>query len=283
MLPQALHFSIEILSDFYMRLTKSIYIAALYSWAILMAVTAHGAQLGNSNDRMAAPPAEPTNLWQQEPRIPKPMPPVVGSPEYNVCAQRNAYADKVYSPHMSFEELDRRHLSFGISDVEAVPHARPAVPAVHPNELVGVGSFDSFEAVLTPSHRSIYSEVHLRLETVMLCNFASCPASGAVVDIFVPGGTVYMPDGEKRSFLAGPHPYGLSSHRGYVVFLKHITEGDFYLLDKSIDITTGYAVPNDPDDTIAQQRGTWPLREMSESEVVSAISEKLAVQKGSQK
>lgn len=231
-----------------------------------------------SNVRNSLPEAEPTNLWQQEAHTPKPEPPI-GSRQFVNQAQRNAYAEKGYSPHMPLEELERQHLGYAQSHLIPLPTGVSAVPPPHPNELAAAGTFDSFDTVLTPSHQSIYSEMHIAVEKVMLCNFAPCPQPGSTVDVFVPGGTVSLSNGSKLSFLAGPRPYGLVPHHRYVLFLKHIAEGDFYLLDKSIDVTEGYASPNDPDDVVADQKGTWPFAQMNEPDLLNAVSEKLNAQK----
>jgi hypothetical protein len=54
----------------------------------------------------------------------------------------------------------------------------------------------------------------------------------------------------------------------YVLLLRHIKYGEFYLLGDSITISNGMARPNSADAVNAAKAGEWPFSSMDESPLI---------------
>jgi hypothetical protein len=143
-------------------------------------------------------------------------------------------------------------------------------------ETVVVGTFNSFDAVLTSSHQAIYSEMHIGVDRVLYPS--DFTISGTTIDIFVPGGCVALPNGKTLAYKNPPRPYGLVQGGRYLLFLTHAEPGDFYLLGDSIMIENGAARPNSPDAVNAVKASAWPFLGLSEDDLANKISTLLTLQ-----
>jgi hypothetical protein len=215
----------------------------------------------------------PTNLWQQEARPSKPLP--MAESDRLIRAARDAYADKVFGAPMPIEQLLEKHLSYN-NPAPMLPTGRNGIIPLFPQETVVVGTFDYFDEVLTASHRAIYSEMHIGVDRAVYPKNSA--TLGRIIDIFEPGGSILLQNGNSISYKTGLRPYGLVPHTRYVLFLTHIEPGDFYLLGDSIAIENNVSRPNSPDAVNAVKAGKWPFLHMKEDDLVRSLSKQLQVQ-----
>lgn len=188
---------------------------------------------------------------------------------------RDGYIDKVYGVGLPVEQLEDKNLAYS-NPQEPLPTGRNGLITGYPGETVVVGIFDSFDEVLTQSHRAVYSEIHISVDHTVYPS--TSPLLGKTIDILEPGGTVILQNGKAVSFKNAPRKYGLMPHSRYVLFLRHIESGDFYLLADSILIDNGIALPNTPDSLHAALAGQWPLLGLREDVVLDSIQKQLPKQ-----
>jgi hypothetical protein len=130
--------------------------------------------------------------------------------------------------------------------------------------------FSSFDEVLTQSHKAIYSKIHIAVDRVLFPSDST--ALGTTIDILEAGGSILLDDGKPFSYKTTPRMYGLMPRGRYVLFLRHIDPGDFYLFTTSIAIENGVALPTSPDAVAATKAGDWPFLSMKEADVVDRLS-----------
>jgi hypothetical protein len=103
--------------------------------------------------------------------------------------------------------------------------------------------------VLTPSERSLYTEVTLRVDEVFEDRTASGhPTANRDITLIVYGGTVVLRDGQAFSIknpMASPELFIQPDHK-YLFVLDYESSGDFYDYADSWDITDGTARANSP-------------------------------------
>ena len=82
-----------------------------------------------------------------------------------------------------------------------------------------MGFSESFDVVLTKSHESIFSEMHIVVENVLLDTIhTGHVGSGTSSDVLTPGGSVKLPDSSVLAFHTQQHPFGLTPGVEYVLF-----------------------------------------------------------------
>ena len=119
----------------------------------------------------------------------------------------------------------------------------PKTPEISeiPNRTIVTATFTSFQSVLTTSHHTVYTEIHLRVHEVLEGSQAS---TDSFITVTVPGGAVRMPDGKIISYLTQPRDMFLQPGRTYILVLSYRPSGDFYLMGEDWDIFDGIAKPN---------------------------------------
>jgi hypothetical protein len=217
----------------------------------------------------------PTNAWQREARPSEPIP--TTQPERLIRSARDAYAEKVYGAGMPIEELLEKHLSYSNHPEPGPPAGSDGIPPGLIQGTVVVGVFKDFDEILTPLHRAIYSEMHIAIDKVI--HSAGSQALGKAIDVFEPGGSISLPNGMFISFMASPKCCGLTPRGRYVLFLKQVADGDFYLLGYSIVIEDGLARPNSPDAVNAVLAGNWPFLHMNEDALVKKLAAEVRPQR----
>jgi hypothetical protein len=101
---------------------------------------------------------------------------------------------------------------------------------------------------------------------------------GRIIDIIESGGSISLQDGHSISYKIAPRAYGLVPHTRYVLFLRHIEPGDFYLLGDSIAIENNVSRPNSPDALNAVKAGKWPFLHAKEDDLIKNLSKQLQLQ-----
>jgi hypothetical protein len=115
----------------------------------------------------------------------------------------------------------------------------PEVPTVE-NRQVLIGTFVSFEPILSESKKSIYTEVVFHVEEV-LEHSQSDNSSSNFITVIVPGGTVVNPDGSVLSFMTNPRQEFIIPSKRYLLVLSYHSPGDFNMLVRAWDISNGTA------------------------------------------
>ena len=259
------------MSPNYIKLRARVRVGVI-SLLALSGSTASSHQLSrNELDSIAT---TPTNDWQKQPRPSKAIPSTQAGRQ--IRALRDAYVDKVSGLGRPIEEFGRQ-LSYGWSDHSLLPSGNWGIKPAFPDETVILGTFTSFDEVLTQSHQAIYSEMHISVQKVIFPQDSSLTI-GSHIDVLTAGGSITTPAGTVLSFKAKSRPFGLIPNGRYFLFLRHVKSGDFYLTGDSISITTGVAWPNSPDAVQAAQAGQWQFSSLNESQVSERLSELLLLQ-----
>ncbi len=230
-----------------------------------------GAAVGRFADRL-----NPSNSWQSSVREPAPAPRSVVS--QGIRDARNRYADKVLGAHMPLDELEDKGGEWAGSI--GFPVFRDVLPDF-PNQAVVVARFQDFDFVLTDSKSAIYTEIRFRVERVITSAAQTLP--GPSVTVIVKGGTVKLPSGRVLRFMTRPCRFmPVPGHR-YILFLQYVADGDFYLLQKSIELSGNKALPNSEDDVSRAGHGTWPFLDQDEEAVVQNLDQLLRTRKAAAK
>lgn len=111
-----------------------------------------------------------------------------------------------------------------------------------PNRSVVIATFVTYKPVLSRSGRSIYTEVTFSVSDVLQESGGEAPGTAIVVTL--PGGTVITPTGEVMSFLTQPRQYYVKPGNTYLMVLQYHSDGKFYMLGKTWDLTSGIVQQN---------------------------------------
>jgi len=214
----------------------------------------------------------PTNAWQDEVREPKTVP--TSQKELAIRAFRDAYMDKVFGLGLPIEQIQEKHLSYRFPN-SYLSLGRSDLPPAFPAESVVVGTFDAFDPVLSKSHQTIYDEIHISVSQVLYPQ--ESPLAGSVIDTLIPGGTVSL-NTQTLSYHTVAQEFGVMPGRRYVLFLRHIQNGDFYLLSDSISLDNGTANPNSPAAAQAAAAGKWAYAGLPESTLLTQLTTELSKQ-----
>lgn len=138
------------------------------------------------------------------------------------------------------ENSKNTHMSEG-----AVYGMPPEIPSLSPNTAIVVGGFKSYHAVLSASHRSVYTEVRLEIEQVVKQGTDVHVSSATAVTVAIPGGSVSLAEnGQVISYLTDDRQFGIEPNRTYLLVLSYESLGDFFTLKKNWDVTDGVVKPN---------------------------------------
>jgi hypothetical protein len=125
---------------------------------------------------------------------------------------------------------------------EGVTYGPQAEFPTLPNRSVVIARFASYQPVLSRSGRSIYTEVTFSVSDVFQESGGDTP--GAAIVVTLPGGTVIAPTGGVLSFLTQPRPYYVKPGNTYLLVLEYRSDGNFYMLGKTWDLTSGIVQQN---------------------------------------
>ncbi len=106
-----------------------------------------------------------------------------------------------------------------------------------------IGTFDSYQPVLSKSGRAIYTEATAFVSNVFQ-DAAGDVRPGAHLVVIINGGTVQTEEGVVLSFLTQPRAVSVHVGRTYLLAVSFEPEGDFYRLGKTWDLTDGVVKAN---------------------------------------
>jgi hypothetical protein len=109
-----------------------------------------------------------------------------------------------------------------------------------------IGKFETYRAILSASHRSVYSEIQLRVQHVF--GHPDAPIREEdVIDLIRPGGTIIAPWGSTISFGLHPQQMGLQPAHTYLAGIGYHADGNFYTMGtvpaELWDLTDGTVKP----------------------------------------
>ena len=181
-------------------------------------------------------PYPPANLWMTVPVSWAPGSDPVPSP---VRQQRDKYFDDVIGLGVPLTPANVK--SKGISEGVPSPN-QPEIPRL-PNGTVVIGTFDSYQPVLSKSGRAIYTEATFFISNVFQ-DAAGDVRPGAHLVVIINGGTVQTDAGVVLSFLTQPQSFSVHVGRTYLLATSYEPMGDFYRLGKTWDLTDGVVRTN---------------------------------------
>lgn len=197
---------------------------------LILAVVQADAQ----NSQTTGPP--PANLWMTYPVTWVPASDTVA---VSIRQQRDQFFDDLIGLGVPLTPANAKSRAFSVG----VPFPnQPEIPQL-PNRTVVIGTFQSYQPVLSKSGRAIYTEVTLSLSNVFQ-DAAGDLGSSATLTLILNGGTVITQSGVVLSFLTNPAPYSIKPGRTYLFALSFYSNGGFYREGKSWDLSGGTVQTN---------------------------------------
>ncbi len=207
---------------------------------LVLAVTAEAQVAGNDTYQARSRSA---TAWQRVATSPS-------QEDGNSIARGNYFDETVGSPRPLDAPPSADGLGFGRS--RGVPFTEE-FPAKH--DAVIVGSFSKYKTFVSPTHKSIYSQIDITpLQTIQVGPNETIPYT-----VLIPGGTVLVPDtsGIQRTLTNGieESPYVVQPKTIYLLFLRYHANGAFYTIRKSWIVRNGALLANDPVDELKLAEG----------------------------
>jgi hypothetical protein len=156
---------------------------------------------------------------------------------------------------------------------QSISHTDKILPD-GPNQVVLMGEFRDFDVVLTSSRRSIYTEMNIFVARVL--RDTTTVRAGQTITVFGRGGSIIANDGLVLSFDIAPTPFVIQPQHRYIMFLRYVSEGDFYWLQKTIELRDGKALPNSFADVNRAEKREWPYLDLDEKTTLQRISTTLS-------
>jgi hypothetical protein len=151
---------------------------------------------------------------------------------------RDAYFDELIGKESPLTPESARGSYISAGAFVGIP---PDVPDVE-NRQVLIGTFVSYQPILSQSKRSIYTEVAFQAEQI-LQQATTASLSNKSLTVIVPGGTVVGRDGSLLSFMTNPRHEFIAPTKRYLLVLSYHLDGDFNMLMRAWDVSSGTARP----------------------------------------
>ena len=114
------------------------------------------------------------------------------------------------------------------------------------SDLIAVATFANYQPHLSPSKRSIYTDLQFTLDDVVMTRH-SAVTDGGSIDMLLPGGSIILDSGQVRQYaLNAGDEFELTEGHKYLLFCTYDPALDTYSILKHYDITTGTVVAVDP-------------------------------------
>jgi hypothetical protein len=181
-------------------------------------------------------PNPPANLWMT---IPISWAPASDSVPSSVRQQRDKYFDELIGLGVPLTPANVRSTGFS----EGVPSPNQQEIPQLPNRTVVIGTFDSYQPVLSKSGRAIYTEATFFISNVFQDAAGDVRPGGHLI-LIINGGTVQTEAGVVLSFLTQPRSVSVHVGRTYLLAISYEPMGDFYRLGKTWDLADGVVKAN---------------------------------------
>jgi hypothetical protein len=189
-------------------------------------------------------------------------------------AVRNKFWDEAGMSDVPLTSPGSGRVTGGSYDLTSDPHEISDFS----DRAVLTATFTAHRSVLTPSERSLYSEVTLHVDEVFEDKTGSGhPAAHRDVTLIVYGGTVILHDGQNFSIknpMSRPDLFIQPEHK-YLLVLRYRSAGDFYELADSWDITDGMIRASSQRARYFAQKGNSSLDGLTVSQLSEAVSKML--------
>jgi len=178
----------------------------------------------------------------------------------SIRAERNRSWDESSMSPVPLTQPGSGRVTGGSYDISWDPNEIQNIP----NRAVLTATFVGYRSVLTPSERSLYSEITLRVEEVFQ-------------DRTVSGHPVALHDGQVFSIknpMARPNLFIQPGHK-YLFVAGYEAAGDFYRYADSWDISDGTVRASSPRALYFVQEGRSSLNSLSVGQLSQALSKEL--------
>lgn len=164
-----------------------------------------------------------------------------------IAAARGAWFDANWGAPWPLDNVPKSvehadgHVVIG-SGMPGCPFAQSKIP-LYPNEIVVEATFKKWSVFLSPSHRSIYTQIEYEVDHVLVPPLPTVWRSpGQLVNVLYPGGTVRLSDGRVINSWIPSSPQQQSRFPmpggEYVLFLQYVSAlGSGYWEGASIEVT----------------------------------------------
>jgi hypothetical protein len=126
---------------------------------------------------------------------------------------------------------------------EGVPFPnQPEIPQLS-NRSVLIGTFSSYQPVLSKSGRAVYTEVTFSVSN-MFQDASGDTKPGSSIVVILRGGTIQTEVGVVLSYLTQRLSYCVKPGDTYLLVLSFQRDGNFYVIGKDWDLTSGTAELN---------------------------------------
>jgi hypothetical protein len=214
---------------------------------------------------------QPANAWLG---TPTPSPLTADTVSQPVRLARDQYVDTIFG---SASALTTTTASLAhIARDNAVPDLTklPEMPR-NPDRAVLTGTFMKFQSLLSQSQRSLYTEVSFSIDRVF-ADPTSQLAPAAAVTLIVPGGSVQT-SRDSLSYLVDPEQFFIQPQKRYLLVLSYHSDGDFFTLAKSWELSSGVVKPNSRLEQLRAANRTAALAGASETQLDSLLQPLLSI------
>lgn len=184
---------------------------------------------------LSQPPFPAANLWMT---TPIPWTPANDQAPVAVRQARDQYFDQIIGYR---EPLTPANVK-GTGVSEGVPLRNQSEIPELPNRTLVIGTFNSYQPVLSRSGRAIYTEATFFVSNMFEDNSGHA-IPGSTLVMIIPGGTVST-NAVVLSFLTQPRQYSVSVGKTYLLAMSYHANGTFFMLGKDWDVTDGVVKAN---------------------------------------
>jgi hypothetical protein len=186
-------------------------------------------QADAQNSQTTGPP--PANLWMTYPVTWVPASDTVA---VSIRQQRDQFFDEIIGLGVPLTPANAKSsvFSFGVPSPN-----QQEIPQL-PNRTVVIGTFQSYQPVLSKSGRAIYTEVTLSVSNVF--QDAGNLGSGSTLTLILNGGTVTTQSGTVLSFLTNPSQFSIKPGWTYLFALSYYFQRWFLPFRNKLGPKWGY-------------------------------------------
>jgi hypothetical protein len=154
----------------------------------------------------------------------------------------------------------------------------PEFPDVE-GSVWAIGTFESVHVYATDSdYHLLYTEMTIELENVFRAPEYLNLSAGILIDCAVSGGRVKLPNGIINSLQLSPNKHFPQPGHKYLFLLRHIDQGNFFIINKSWDISSGIVRPEDPREEDRAARGASTINGMSVNDLINYLPTVLPIE-----
>lgn len=140
-----------------------------------------------------------------------------------------------------------------------------------PNSLWIIGTFHSYMVFLSSIERGAYTEIRIKINTIINNGSAARASVGGGLDIGEPGGTIRGTDGTAHSYNLQLRPYPFEPGHMYLLQLTYLPQVNYFEVERRWDVSSGKLVPDGALEGAAYQEGSSKLSGLYTSEAISKL------------